>query len=292
VHGKDAFEMTARPEDPYRTGIYDYTLNMNDIAPGEDYTIKAVVLFTDGTTLETIPRNIRRYILLELDTLYEMDFASEQAVNFQTFGSYEATLRTIKHNKTLEMLELDILNLDVAWAEHKIKLIAFPLTEGGLPMVPNTFKLSYTTYYNKGIIDALPNSASATLKNYIALEPGWIKTGIDQNNVTIATIRANALKDDLDPTKRKDYGVRWIDLNGDTTQTDNELFYFHILTIEFTPNDSLNAIAINPTVGRMPYDGVMYIDDVILYGYKDGAPIDQLEPSVDFEFDVSYLPAE
>jgi mannan endo-1,4-beta-mannosidase len=288
VHGHDAYEMTPRPADPYRTGIYDHTLDMTAIAPGEDYTIKAVVLFTDGTTVETEPRNIRRYIYLELDTLYNMDFNSEQVVNFQTFGSYEATLRSIRHDTELEMMELDILNLNVNWSEHKVKLIAFPPTDGGLPMVANTFRLSYTTYYNKAIVDALPNPTSAVLKNYIALEPGWVKTGIDQNNVTIGTIMTNAAKEDTDPTKRADYGIRWIDLNGDTIETDNELFYFHVMTIEFTPNDSLNAIAINPTTGRMPYDGIMYLDDVILYGYHNGAPIDNLEPDPDFIFDVTY----
>jgi mannan endo-1,4-beta-mannosidase len=285
VHGDAKHEMTYRPNDPYRDGIYDYTLDMTEIEPGSDYTIKAVVQFTDGSTVETMPRNIRRYVYLELDTLYTLDFNAEQQVNFQTFGSYEATLKSIRHDQELEMLELDVENLNVNWSEHKVKLIAFPQTEGGLPMVPNTFRLSYTTYYNKDLVDVLPNSGSAVLKNYIALEPGWVKTGIDMNNVTISQIRTNAEKEDDDPTKRDDYGVRWIDLNQDGIETENEQFYFHILTVEFVPNDSLNAIAINPTTGRMPYEGIMYIDDVVLYGYAEGAPIDSLEPDPDFEFD-------
>ncbi|NLZ61349.1 MAG: cellulase family glycosylhydrolase [Acholeplasmataceae bacterium] len=222
VHGQAPISMTAQTSDPYRTGIYSHTLTMTNIEPGEDYTIKVVVKFTDDSTLETEVRNIRRYKYLELDTLYDMDFNSEQQINFQTFGSYEATLRSINHNKTLEMLQLDVLNLNVNWSEHKVKLIAFPLTSGGLPMVPNTFRVQYTTYYNKAIVDALPNSGSCVLKNYIALEPGWVKTGIDQNNVSIATIRTNAAKDDSDPTKRSDYGIRWIDLNQDQVATDNE----------------------------------------------------------------------
>jgi len=285
VHGDAKHEMTYRPNDPYRDGIYDYTLDMTEIEPGSDYTIKAVVQFTDGSTVETMPRNIRRYVYLELDTLYTLDFNAEQQVNFQTFGSYEATLKSIRHDQELEMLELDVENLNVNWSEHKVKLIAFPQTEGGLPMVPNTFRLSYTTYYNKELVDVLPNSGSAVLKNYIALEPGWVKTGIDMNNVTISQIRTNAEKEDDDPTKRDDYGIRWIDLNQDGIETENEQFYFHILTVEFVPNDSLNAIAINPTTGRMPYEGIMYIDDVVLYGYAEGAPIDSLEPDPDFEFD-------
>ena len=284
VHGQPPIEMTPRPGDPHRSGIYDHTLNMLDIEPGEDYTIKVVVQFTDDTEIETVPRNIRRYIFLELDTLYVMDFNAEQTINFQTFGSYEAQLRSIHHNKDLELLELDILNTSGHWSEHKVKLIAFPPTEGGHPMVPNTFRVQYTTLYNKEITDAL--GGNPILKNYIALEPGWVKTGIDANNVTINAIRTNAEKDDEDPTKRDDIGVRWIDLNGDGVQQDNELFYFHTVTIEFTPNDTLNAIAICPTTGGMPYDGIMYIDDVILYGYAHGAPIDSLEPDPDFEFDL------
>ncbi|MFA5067431.1 MAG: hypothetical protein WC466_05265, partial [Candidatus Izemoplasmatales bacterium] len=286
VHGQAPIVMTAQTSDPYRTGVYSHTLTMTNIDPGADYTIKVVVEFTDETTLETEVRNIRRYQYLELDTLYNMDFNSDQQINFQTFGSYEATLRSIAHNKTLEMLQLDVLNLNVNWAEHKVKLIAFPLTSGGLPMVPNTFRVQYTTYYNQVLVDALANSGSCVLKNYIALEPGWVKTGIDQNNVTIATIRTNAAKEDTDPTKRSDYGIRWIDLNKDSIETANEQFYFHTVTLEFIPNDTLNAIAINPTVGKMPYDGIMYIDDVKLYGYANGAPIDTLEPPADFVFDL------
>ena len=57
---------------------------MTNIEPGEDYTIKVVVKFTDDSTLETEVRNIRRYKYLELDTLYDMDFNSEQQINFQT----------------------------------------------------------------------------------------------------------------------------------------------------------------------------------------------------------------
>jgi mannan endo-1,4-beta-mannosidase len=285
VHGQLPIEMTPRPSDPYRQGIYDTTLDMRLIEPGEQYTIKTVVMFTDGTQIETVARNIRRYIYLELDTLYTMDFNENQTINFQTFGSYEAQLRSIHHNKDLEMLEMNVLNSGGNWAEHKVKLIAFPPTSSGLAMIPNTFRLSYTTYYNKEIVDAL--GGSPVLKNYIALEPGWIKTGIDANNVSISAIRTNALKEDTDPTKRADIGVRWIDLNDDGIQTSNEMFYFHVLTIEFVPNDTLNAIAINPTTGGMAYDGIMYIDDVILYGYQDGAPIDSLEPDPNFEFDVS-----
>lgn len=287
VHGQVPILMTAQTSDPYRSGIYSHTLNMTLIPEGSNYTIKVVVEFTDDSMIETEARNIRRYILLELDTLYNMDFNASQTVNFQTFGSYEATLKSIFHNKTIEMLELDVINMNVNWSEHKVKLIAFPPTSGGLPMVANTFRLQYTTYYNKVIVDAMPNSASAVLKNYIALEPGWVKTGIDANNVTIATIRTNAAKVDGDPTKRSDIGTRWIDLNRDNIQTDDEIFYFHILTIEFVPNSSLNAIAINPTTGKMPYVGKMYIDDVILYGYANGAPIDSLEPAIDFVFNVS-----
>jgi len=287
VHGQVPIEMVAQVADPYRTGIYSYTLTMTDLAPGEQYTVKVVTEFSDGSSIETEARNIRRYEYLELDTLYNMDFNSEQQINFQTFGSYEATLRSITHNKTLEMLELDILNLNVSWSEHKVKLIAFPLTTGGLPMVPNTFRVQYTTYYNQAIVDLLPNSGSCLLENYIALEPGWVKTGINLNNVTIATIRTNAAKDDSDPTKRTDYGIRWIDLNQDDIQTDNEMFYYQVVTVEFVPNDSLNAICVNPTTGKMPYDGIMYIDDVILYGYANGAPVDNLEPPADFVFDVS-----
>lgn len=287
VHGQVPILMTAQTSDPIRSGIYAYTLNMTQIPEGSDYTIKVVVEFTDDTTIETEPRNIRRYIYLELDLLYDMDFNSEQTVNFQTFGSYEATLKSITHNKDLEMLELNITNLNVNWSEHKIKLIAFPMTSGGLPMVANTYRVQYTTYYNKVIVDALPSSAAATLKNYIALEPGWVKTGIDMNNVTIGTIRTNAAKLDDDPTKRTDYGTRWIDLNKDTVQTDNEIFYFMTLTIEFVPSSSLNAICVNPTTGRMPYDGIMYIDDVKLFGYANGAPINRLEPDPNFVFDVS-----
>jgi len=287
VHGQVPILMTPQTSDPYRTGIYSYTLDMTAIPPGSDYTIKVVVEFTDDTTLETEVRNIRRYIYLELDTLYNIDFNSSQQINFQTFGSYEATLNDINHNKTLEMLELDVINQNVNWSEHKVKLIAFPLTTGGLPTVPNTFRLQYTTYYNKDIVDAMPSSAAATLKNYIALEPGWVKVGIDMNNVTIGTIRTNAAKLDTDSTKRSDYGIRWIDLNKDSIETPNELFYFHTLTIEFVPNDTLNAIAINPTTGKMPYVGKMYIDDVVLYGYANGAPVNNLEPAPDFVFDVS-----
>lgn len=284
INGQQPKEMTARPEDAYRTGIYDYTLKMTDISPGEQYTIKIVVQFTDGSSVETRPRNVRRYIYLELDNLYSIDFNAIQTVNFQTFGSYEATLKKISHNKQLEMLELDVQNKNVNWSEHKVKLIAFPPTSYGLPMIPNTFRLQYTTYYNKAIVDALPNSGSGTLKNYIALEPGWVKTGIDQNNVTINTIKANAAKEDTDPTKRTDIGVRWIDLNKDSVETAEELFYFHTLTIEFIPNDTLNAVAINPTTGSLPYEGIMYIDDVKLFGYAQGAPIDSLEPDPDFVF--------
>lgn len=287
VHGQVPILMTAQTADPYRSGIYSYTLNMNAIPEGSDYTIKVVVEFTDDTSIETEARNLRRYIYLELDTLYNMDFNSGQQINFQTFGSYEATLRSITHNKTLEMLELDVLNQNVNWSEHKVKLIAFPATTGGLPMVANTFRLQYTTYYNQLIVEAMPSYTAAVLKNYIALEPGWVKTGIDMNNVTINTIKTNAAKLDTDLTKRLDCGIRWIDLNKDTVQTANEMFYFHTLTIEFVPAATLNAIAINPTTGKMPYDGIMYIDDVVLYGYANGAPINSLEPASDFVFDVS-----
>ncbi|MFP4187588.1 MAG: hypothetical protein ACLFSU_05405, partial [Acholeplasmataceae bacterium] len=285
VHDDAKHEMTHRPDDPYREGIYDYTLDMSEIEKGSQYTIKAVVHFEDGSTVETVPRNIRRYVQLELDTLYNLDFDSDQQVNYQTFGSYEATLNSIRHDQELEMLELDVENEDVRWSEHKVKFIAFPETEDGLPMVPNTFRVSYTTYYNKEIVDDLSNAGNAVLKNYIALEPGWVKTGINENNISISSIRSNAEKDDDDPSKSDDYGIRWIDLDQDGTETDDELFYFHDLTIEFVPNDSLNAIAVNPTTGGMPYEGIMYIDDVVLYGYSEGAPVDSLEPDPDFEFE-------
>ena len=76
---------------------------------------------------------------------------------------------------------------------------------------------------------------------YIAFDPGWVKTGLKENNRPIKDL----------PT---------------VTLDDGKKYYKVETTIEFFQNPGYTFVTICPTLGYVKYEGPVYIDDVILYG--------------------------
>ena len=258
------------------SGIYRNTeLKLTDLNPGEIYTIKAEAYFTDDTSVDLPAKNIKRYVKLELEELYTLDFDADQSFSFMIFGSYQAQMHAgyPKHNKEDGVLELNVTD-GSAWSEHKVKFVGLPNTSEGNPLIPQTYRVQFTLYYE---YDA---NASGTFMHYIALEPGWIKVAMGKNDISISTLKAKyreaGLTDPADPATP--YGVTKKTFHGDA----DKLWFYQTVTIEFTPDASLNALCICPTTRNFDYSGFILIDDVIFSGYSGEIPVDSLEPD-DFE---------
>ena len=75
---------------------------------------------------------------------------------------------------------------------------------------------------------------------YIAFDPGWVKTGLKENNARIVDVPVVTLEDGKE--------------------------YYKVSTsLEFFQNPSYTFVTICPTLGYIKYEGPIYIDDVILY---------------------------
>jgi mannan endo-1,4-beta-mannosidase len=256
-----------------RENVYTKNLSITAIDPGDTYTVVSEVVYTDGTTLRTENRNIRRYIVEEMPAMHTIDFENGQKPSFTTFGSYQATLNSIAIDDTVHMLKLDITD-GTEWSEHKVKFLGFPKTSGGLNLLPCTKKVSFELYYEK------KSGTAGTFKPYIALEPNWVKTAIDLNRISVSAIETNAAKSDDDLSKRTDYDIKTIE---------GKDYYWMKITIEFLTDSTYNGLAVCPTtenlkVNGTAYSGICYMDNIVFYGYPDGILDAPIDPPADVEF--------
>ena len=222
-----------------------YRLNFDTLANAKVYPdgskldISVLFTFDDGTQRSTETHTITIANVVTYSVIKKYDFANDEA-NASSLGGYMAELKEIKHT-TLNggMVEIDgSYSGENNWEELKIKF-------GDMSEVAEASKIEFTLYYEKSKMtphatksdeaDKLPG-----FQPYIAFDPGWVKTGLKENNRYL-----------------KDTPV--------VTLEDGKEYYKLETSLEFFQNPGYTFVTICPTLGYVKYDGAIYIDDVILY---------------------------
>lgn len=219
--------------------LYRIKINTTTYEDGTVLNISAVFTLEDGTVLKSneMPITISNNVTYSLLKTY--DFADSTA-DATSLGAYQADLKKISHS-TLNggMLQIDaVFPGENEWEELKVK---FPsMTE-----VSQAAQLEFTVYFEKDLAStpsgkSKPEDKLPGLQNYIAFDPGWIKTGQGTQNCELENLEV-------------------------VTLDDGKEYYKQTCLFEFFTNPDYTLVTICPTMGYVAYTGPIYIDTVNIY---------------------------
>lgn len=225
------------------SGIYrinfDTLANAKTYPDGSVLSIKVVFTLSDGTKLETESNSVVVSNKITYSVIKHYDFKNGIS-DASSLGGYMAEIKGIKHTELNGgMVEVDSsYSGENAWEELKVKF-------GTMKEAAEASKLDFTIYYEKD--KAVPHAAKKNegeklpgVQPYVAFDPGWIKTGLKENNAFLKDIPVVALDD-------------------------GKSYYKVSVSLEFQQNPTYTFVTVCPTLGYVKYDGQVYIDDVIFY---------------------------
>lgn len=224
--------------DVYRLN-FDTIGNAKIFPDGSTLEMKVVFTMSDGSVLETESNSITISNVITYSVIKHYDFANDIA-DASSMGGYMAEIKEIKHTDLNGgMVEVvGSYSGENLWEELKVKF-------GTMREVADAAKLDFTFYYEKSKMIPNATKSDATdklpgVQPYVAFDPGWVKTGLKENNAYLTDVPVVTLDDGKE--------------------------YYKVTTeLEFFQNPSYTFVTICPTLGYVKYDGSIYIDDVILY---------------------------
>lgn len=221
------------------TDAYRININTESYEDGTELAIKAVFTFEDSTVMETEEHSIIVANHVTYTAIKTYDFSVDTA-DATSLGGYQAEIKKLSHT-TLNggMLEIacDFPGTN-EWEELKVK---FPT----MSEVNQAAKISFTIYMLKDLAVASQDKGNEAQKlpgtqHYLAFDPGWVKTGIGENNSFLKDLDTVVLEDGKE-------------------------YYKEVIEVEFFENTSYTLATICPTMGYVKYSGSMYMDDIVLF---------------------------
>lgn len=218
---------------------FDTLANAKTYPDGSKINVKVVFTMSDGSTKETEAKEVTVSNKVTYSVIKKYDFATGTE-NAESLGAYQAELKSIEHTSLNGgMVKVNCFYAgENNWEELKVKF-------GKMKEVAKAAKMDFTIYYEKS--KAIPHATKSDagdklpgVQPYIAFDPGWVKTGLKENNAFL-----------------KDVPVVKLD--------DGNEYYKVSVSLEFFQNPSYTFVTICPTLGFVKYNGAVYIDDVILY---------------------------
>jgi len=248
-------------------GFYEYDLEMKYYFRGMHIDIDVVATLSDGTELRGERSRIRRILAFD----YQDGFVSDYGDTEPTKGtmtkysnpSYEATFNSIEFSQFNGSGAYKInakIDKFAYWCELKISV------QGIADELKKSHRIRYDVYFdeaacvpNTGAIPESPDPVdhldAPGFRCYTALEPGWIKTGLNLNN-----------------TKYNDESKISRVTVGDKT------YLKQTITIPYTPRPALTELVIGVVFDHIKYDGDLYIANLRLDERKFvGKPTDGYE---------------
>lgn len=248
-------------------GFYEYDLEMKYYYRGMHIDIDVVATLSDGTQLRGERSRIRRILAFDYKDSFVSDYGDTEPAKatMQKYSnpSYEASFNSIefaqfngagayKVNATVDKYAY--------WCELKISV------QGIAEELKKSHRIRYDVYFEEALCDPntgkIPESPDPVdhldapgFRCYTALEPGWIKTGLNLNNTKIS-----------DESKLTRVTV------GDKT------YLKQTITIPYTPRPALTELVIGVVFDHIKYDGDLYITNLRLDERKFvGKPTDGFE---------------
>lgn len=245
------------------TGYYEYGLEMKYYKRGAYIDIDVVAKMTDGSELRSERTRIIRLLRFELVEKLVEDYS--EAPTAETKGqltaystpAYLATLRSIEWSDfNGGSIAVDCqVDMFSHWNEMKIQVnnIADELKE--------SHGLSYDVFYEKDLLVPNPNKvpetaeAAATapgFRNYAAIDPGWIKIGLWENDILLSDC--------------------------EEVEIDGKTYVKQTVNISFTPTPNADLLILGVVFNNIQYDGKLYIDNFTLMERNMiGSPTDGYE---------------
>ena len=245
------------------TGYYEYGLEMKYYKRGAYIDIDVVAKMTDGSELRSERTRIIRLLRFELVEKLVQDYSEAPAADTKgqltaySTPAYLATLRSIEWSDfNGGSIAVDCqVDMFSHWNEMKIQVnnISDELKE--------RHGLSYDVYYEKDLLVPNPNKvpetaeAAATapgFRNYAAIDPGWIKIGLWENDILLSDC--------------------------EEVEIDGKTYVRQTVNISFTPTPNANLLILGVVFNNIQYDGKLYIDNFkLMERNMIGSPTDGYE---------------
>ncbi|MGN0729247.1 cellulase family glycosylhydrolase [Treponema sp.] len=224
--------------DSYRIK-FDTLANAKVFPDGTVLSVKVVFSLSDGSSLETESNQITISNKVTYSVIKHYDFA-DGIENASSMGAYMAEIKSIRHTKLNGgMVEVDSsCSGENSWEELKVKF-------GDMKEVADASKMDFTFYYekDKAVAHASKKNEEEKLPGvqpYVAFDPGWVKTGLKENNCLLENLPV-------------------------VTLDDGKQYYKVSVSLEFFQNPAYTFVTVCPTLGYVKYSGPVYIDDIVLY---------------------------
>ncbi|HEY8389385.1 MAG TPA: cellulase family glycosylhydrolase [Clostridia bacterium] len=229
------------------TGYYEYDLNMKYIYRGDFADLDVIALKQNGTKLQGERTRVKRALKYNYVDKYVANFDGET----EPAGTYLSPYSTAAYNAKLNsiawtpkgggMTEIDcVVDNDSSWCE--LKILANRL-EG----LKDAYMLKFDVLMKENLIipftgniplEAESFESAPGFRHYAALDPGWTKIGLNENN------------------------VKYTDLEKITI--DGETYLKQTVEIRYAAAASHTSLILGVVFNYVRYDGALYIDNLIL----------------------------
>ena len=179
--------------DFYRLNFYTLA-NAKAFPDGSKLEVHVEFTLDSGEKLSTEKATITIANKVNYSLLKHYDFAQSEE-NATSLGGYMAEIKGISHTKLNGgMVEIDgSYSGENSWEELKVKF-------GDMKEVAQASKISFIFYYEKSKMTAHATKSDEGEKlpgvqPYIAFDPGWVKTGLKENNRPIKDLPTVTLDD-------------------------------------------------------------------------------------------------
>lgn len=219
--------------------VWRFNLDTTPLKDGKAVRVKAAFEFTDGSFLETNEVPITVANTITYSECARFDF-KDSIYGVTSLGAYQASLNALAHttlNGGMLAVDADFPGVN-EWEETKLKFV--PMKE-----IAEGAKMQFTVYLEKArakpsTTKQKPEDKLPGMQNYVAFEPGWVKTALGANSKFL-----------------KDLEVVTLD--------DGKEYYKQVAAVEFFQNPSYIGVCICPTLGYVAYSGPFYVDDIVIY---------------------------
>jgi mannan endo-1,4-beta-mannosidase len=254
----------------YKTMLYDeetsnyyLDLEMKYYLRGSNISLKATATYQDGTTIDSSMAFLQRLLKFDYVSDYVNNFDGKQTLGFMyDYGStYRATLYSLKQSTFLNgSMEVKCKSQDdMAWSEIKLGYSETNKAKANdwLSEMEKCTRISYDVYYQKDLCIPNTNVPSGSechetangFRNQGAIDPGWTKVGVDENNIKAADLPVVTIG-----------GVD---------------YYKQTVNINYSSGSDKNIIVLSMVFNYLGYDGCFYITNFNLYKREyNGSPTD------------------
>ena len=226
---------------------YTHLFNLRHIYRGSNVFIDFKA-YTNDDVIESESLEIRRLLKFDYFSDNEYTFSSQNGVDDVFLGHYGAPYNATFYDLSWSDFNGGAIKLeanydkDHFWSEIKLEVTNLPKA-----VILDHYALSYDVYFEKdnlieGVLKPTDEAYDTApgFRHYAALDPGWAKIGLNENN------------------------VKYFDL--DEVTIGGKTYIKQHVYINYNSNSNQSKLVLGIVTNHLLYEGDIYIDNLTFYG--------------------------